>query len=198
MNTFPARNLPGAAENWGRAVESEVASLQSGISRVRGAWSNGERATSGQLSNAAIRIVTLSERSIQDVPLTPVSVTGNATSEAFPRDETIATFSAPEFPNPALLTFSGEVSASANPLNAIAALEFRYLGSVFMRLTGRPGDQLGDQDSVTLTGFSRIPVTPGVSPEISVTLIRQGTTSGASTLTLRNARIALEYSGVTP
>lgn len=61
---FPPRNLPGLAENWGRAVESQVNILDKEITQVSQTVDNGLRATAGQLSVIATQLDTLTQQQL--------------------------------------------------------------------------------------------------------------------------------------
>jgi hypothetical protein len=56
---YPQRNLPGRAEDWGRAVEAQQRILSKEVRQVNQAWENSARATGGQLAVIASQIDTV-------------------------------------------------------------------------------------------------------------------------------------------
>lgn len=56
---YPQRNLPGRAEDWGRAVEAQQRNLSKEVRQVSQAWENSARATGGQLAVISTQIDTV-------------------------------------------------------------------------------------------------------------------------------------------
>lgn len=95
---YPQRNLPGRAEDWGRAVEAQQGILSKEVRQVNQAWENSARATGGQLAVIASQIDTvtaqqdllsatveeLDARRMIFTTAANLSVTGNATTTPFP------------------------------------------------------------------------------------------------------------------
>lgn len=191
-------DLPGGSVPWGREIERQISERQS--SRIQWAQTldNGLRSDSGQLTSITARIDSLAERSTRFVDVPTISASGNATSETFPRTSTTISFPpASEVVSSAFFTFSGSISASANIGSATGYLEFRFLGEKFLQLWAQPGSTpFLSSNAVGLRGFSRLVIPAGVSPEVTITLIRRGNSSGSSTISLTGGKASLEYSGV--
>lgn len=62
---YPQRNLPGRAEDWGRAVEAQQRNLSREVRQVSQAWENSARATGGQLAVISSQIDSIAEQQLE-------------------------------------------------------------------------------------------------------------------------------------
>lgn len=91
-NVLPARNLPGMAEDWGRAVETRLEGVQSTLDTVNSSRKNEGLFVGGQLAVTSTRLDNMRAMTTRSDYLGSISATGNATSEPYPRNAAQAVF----------------------------------------------------------------------------------------------------------
>ena len=207
---YPPRNLPGRAEDWGRAAEARDNILDKNQTQLTQKVDNGLRATAGQLAVIATQIDTLtnqqatvqstvselSNRSSHNTSPANLSVSGNATVPPFPTATRTFTLPAPNTQRSAILGFSAGLTntgGSTTPVRAYVELLFgatvvgRWDGSVPLA-TSAPTGWL---ETVNL--FSFITVPSGSDPSFSVRIHRVGFTATSTTLTINNMTAFIQY-----
>lgn len=207
---YPPRNLPGLAEDWGRAVEAQDKILENNQTQLGQTVDNALRATGGQLAVQGSQIDTLtmqqaelsstvteiSSRVSHTTSPANLSVTGNATVPPFPTSTQVFTLPAPNVQRSAILGFSAGLTntgGSTTPVRAYVELLFgatvvgRWDGSVPLA-TSAPTGWL---ETVNL--FSFITVPGGVDPTFSVRIHRVGFTATSTTLTINNMTAFIQY-----
>ena len=103
---YPARNLPGLAEDWGRAVEARDKILDRDFTQLSQSVNNGQRATGGQLAVISEQI----DRLTQVVNLIPITTTSSESASGFGLTGSYTT----------TLTMSVPVPLSSNQVNLAA------------------------------------------------------------------------------
>lgn len=191
MTVFPERNLPGDAEDWGRAVEREINSLEFDLLSTSQGSGNDSRFFGGQLSVIASQIDEQVARTTLRSFSSAVSVTGSGTSEPFPRSTQDFSFTVPSGGREAQV----EVYAkNANPNWGDVAV-FAYLS-----FQGRIISKLGrmfDTDEVLvisgapeiLYGLANVRLPESGTAVFTLTLVRVGYTAASSTETLTDVEV---------
>lgn len=80
---YPQRNLPGRAEDWGRAVEAQQRILSKEVRQVNQAWENSARATGGQLAVISSQIDTVTAQQAE-LSATVEDLSGRSTHSVSP------------------------------------------------------------------------------------------------------------------
>src|SRR5690606_13464255 len=111
-DVMPARNLPGGAEAWGREMDNGLDLLEGEQNISSQRVKNYLRSTSGQLAVLSRNVNELTYRATESVVLPDISVTGNATSEPFPRVDTQIQFEAAPGDRRGILSISGTASST--------------------------------------------------------------------------------------
>lgn len=194
---LPPRNLPGDADQWGREVETRLRTARSAQKSSGGAFSNLERATSGQLGASEIQVDELLNQVTQSVYPPPLSVTGSLNVEPFNRVS--ASFVFPPVPGSrsAFLSIGASVSNEGS-LFATSIILVKYLGEVIMRQPPLPSgnsasDPTESQGSGTFSDFARIMTFSDAPVTVEMEVIRLG--SAESTVTVSNIQASLSRSG---
>lgn len=192
MAVLPERNLPGSANEWGRAVENRVQSLDTGLSRTVSTADNNGRFVGGQLSVQGGQIQEQLHRTTLMSTPGDLSVTGNRTIEPFPRASRVFSFANPGGARIAQV----EIYANYSNSNFGNVSLFAYLsfeGSIISKLVWRGVSDSVDS-SVAMSGpleaFGLAYVTlPSSAPAtFTLTTVRVGFTSTTTTETLTNIR----------
>lgn len=196
MAVYPPRNLPGLAEQWGRAVERKLESIDSDFTQLSQSSNNSDRANSGQLAVLSAAITELQERRSYSTTPADLSVTGTATTAPFPNATRAFTLPAPEGSRVAMVGFSAELAntgGNTNPVNAF--VELLYGSTVVARTDGgvprAASAPAGWYPTVNFFTFLNIP--SGSDPSFSVRLTRVGFTSASTTLSLQNMTAYVQY-----
>lgn len=147
---YPQRNLPGRAEDWGRAVEAQQRILSKEVRQVSQAWENSARATGGQLAVISTQIDTvtaqqaelsatvedLSGRSTHSVsPANLQLIQGSAAGESGPVSRTVDLLPPTDAARNSILVGSGRVAWTGTSTgggigdSVQVGLEFRQNGT---------------------------------------------------------------------
>lgn len=208
---YPPRNLPGKAEDWGRAVESRDKILEKELAQSVQKFDNGLRATGGQLAVVASQIDTVSaqqatlgltvtelaSRSTHQVSPASISVTGNATVAPFPTATRSFSFPAPAGGRrTAILIFSCEYSSSSSTISANifpeilqgSATTWRGSSVPVPAATSAPADWVP-----TTSSFASVLIPAGANPEFTFRIHRVGFQTTTTTITASNMQAVLIY-----
>lgn len=184
MDVFPARNLPGEADKWGRQVESRLVGVQSSLETVKSSSENDSRFNSGWLAVTSEQVSEQIARSTVRTVAADLSVTGSATIEPYPRSVRSIPVTVP----------GGRISQveiyvrhdNANYGNVAVNAYLSYNGSIVSKL-------FWEQDSNNVLpgaspqvgkGITNVVTDPSGVSTFSLTLIRVGFTSATTTETL--------------
>lgn len=198
MTVYPPRNLPGSANEWGRAVEVREQALANNLRIFSQSSNNTFRAGSGQIAVSSGHIQELLNRRVDVGTLPEMTVSGTATAEPFPRTSQTFTFPAIPGVRSALLTFNA--SLSVTPLRGTPEVVFLRSGGVrLLRLVSgiHPAAAINPVESQgvgTVSGFCRIVSPNDQSLPVEVELVR-GPDSTSSSITLFDIRLTLSRSG---
>lgn len=218
---YPPRNLPGKAEDWGRAVESRDKILEKDLTQAVQKFDNGLRAQGGQLSVVASQIDTvaaqqqvlalqqtaisstvneLSSRSTHQVSPANISVSGNATVAPFPTASRSFTFPAPAGGRrTAILIFSCEYTSNSSTISANIFPEILQGGSTTWRGASVPVPAATSAPAnwvPTTSSFASVQIPAGVSPEFTFRIHRVGFQSTSTTITASNMQAVLIYGDI--
>lgn len=222
-DVFPRRNLPAASEPWGRKHDDVVRSLGRRVSNLELSAQGNNRANAGQLGVIGRQLETIalqqdqlasqqlqlsSQQTLLQSQVTELqnrktvtaspanlSVSGNATTPPLPVATRTFTLPAPNVGRAALITISANFSNSNNSHTARAFVELLYGSSVIARWDGAVPNSLsappGWAETMTLSRALTIP--SGSNPGFSLRLTRLGFTSTATTITMSNISVNLQY-----
>lgn len=208
---YPARDLPGRAEDWGRAVETRDQILDKTLTQLTQKVDNGLRATGGQLAvlsgqidtlttqQAEVRsaVTELSSRSTHQVSPANISVSGNATVAPFPTASRNFSFPAPAGSRrTALLVFSCEYSSNSSTVSANIFPEILQGGVTTYRGASVPVPAATSAPPnwvPTTSFFASVLVPSEVSPEFTFRIHRVGFQSTSTTITASNMQAVLIY-----
>lgn len=199
MSDFPIRSLPGGADDWGRAIETQIRQNEAELQNLGQRSGNGLRFFGGQLSVLSDQITEQTARTTLRKYESSVSVTGSGTSEPFPRATQDFVFPVPDGARAAQV----EVYArNDNPQWGDVAVYayLSYQGAIISKL-GR----MFDTDDVlvvsgapeTLYGLANVILPSTGSAVFTLTLVRVGYTSASSTETLKNVEVFVTPSQTT-
>lgn len=181
---FPARDLPGDADDWGRYVENVIVSEEGALQQIRQTLNNRLRFTGGQTSSVATRLDELYLRRTIRQSLPNLSVTGAGTIEPYPRATQNFSFSAPSGGRVARFEIYCKNDRSTNA-NVFAYVS--YEGNIISRLTWEADmDAVQDFSNTKYNGSGLAYVVlpeSGVS-NFSLTIVRVGFVAGSGTETL--------------
>lgn len=195
-DVMPARNLPGSAEAWGREMDNGLDLLEGEQNISSQRVKNYLRSTSGQLAVLSRNVNELTYRATESVVLPNISVTGNATSEPFPRVDTQVQFEAAPGDRRGILSISGTASSTASKEDTMYIV-LLVRGEIVCSGLAQPFQPLStpsewnNNDPVTIFGLVE---TRDEDPlEVTVRIIRVGDpfVSGSSTLTLNSPVVTL-------
>lgn len=211
---YPARNLPGDADNWGRAVEARDAIQEKSIVQVSQKLDNGLRAVGGQLAVMGTQIdaltsqtvvignavTELSSRSTHQVSPASISVTGNATVAPFPTASRVFSFPAPATGRrTAILIFSCEYTSSSSTVSANIFPEILQGGVTTWRGSSVPVPAATSAPAnwvPTTSSFASVLVPADTSPEFTFRIHRVGFQSTSTTITASNMQAVLIYGDI--
>lgn len=199
---YPPRNLPGLAEDWGRASETHANLLSKELVQQSQTMNNALRATGGQLAVIAQQVdllgstvTDLANRRSYTASIPPMSQTNNTTVNPTFTDQTF-TLPAPEVARSAIVGFSGRLSNSGGAINSVRAfVQLTYAGTPRARgdyaVPQSLSAPVGWEETPNFFFFSRIPA--GANPTFTVSLSRLGFNSTVTTLTLDNMTAFIQY-----
>lgn len=208
---YPPRNLPGKAEDWGRAVESRDKILEKELAQSVQKFDNGLRATGGQLAVVASQIDTVSaqqatlgltvtelaSRSTHQVSPASISVTGNATVAPFPTATRSFSFPAPAGGRrTAILIFSCEYSSSSSTISANIFPEILQGSVTTWRGSSVPVPAATSAPAnwvPTTSSFASVLIPAGTNPEFTFRIHRVGFQTTTTTITASNMQAVLIY-----
>lgn len=195
MTVYPPRNLPGTANEWGRAIETELASVERSLTSEFSSIENRERASSGQLATSGSIIDELMGRSSEVITLPNMSVTGSAVNPPFPTSTQVATFPAVPGSRYGLIVFNAKMSDSGFGRGYVF---LKFQGQVISRsynsiTSGSPTNPNESPTGLEDT-FCRVLIPGNVPVPITVELVR-GPGSTSSTVSLTDISITLTRSG---
>lgn len=199
-NIFPKRNLPSRAEQWGRAIEGEIVSIEKEITQEVQREENWGRASSGRLSVLSRNLDEIAERSSESFQLESLSVSGSATSEPFPRVNKVVSFSPTSGRRNALITLTGNVSETPQT-GARLYVYLLHQGNVIGATQIQPVFMFSTPNEWANNAPARLvsvlTTSSGQPTDITVRLVRgtDPTIPGSSTLTLKDPIITLTKSG---
>lgn len=191
---FPRRDLPGASDNWGRAVERGLSGVVGKLTGTSQGFNNDSRATSGELAVLSSQIDELSERKVRRLPIPNFSVTGPANS--LPPRETTQT-----------VHVEGGVGGTRGAL-VFVTLDSSETGSVMsskfveVLFEGVPVfrgrvffDSTGYYTDGVFQAFFPIQI-PEVGGELSIRAIKVGFSSTSTTWSLTGGQVTVQYGDV--
>lgn len=192
---YPPRNLPGLAEDWGRAVEARDNIFEKVLTQATQRLDNGLRATAGQLAVISKQVSDLSNRRSYIADVGSLAQT-NATTVNPTFTSTSFTLPAPEVPRSAIVGFSGRLSNSGGVANSVRAfVQLSYGG-----LPRARGDYAVPQSLSAPDGWEETPnffffstIPSGSDPVFNISLARLGFNATPTTLTLDNMIAFIQY-----
>lgn len=199
---YPPRNLPGLAEDWGRAAEARDNILAKEQVQLSQTVNNALRATGGQLAVISqqvdllgVTVSDLSNRRSYTASVPPVSQTNNTTVNPTFTSQTF-TLPAPDVARSAIVGFSGRLTNSGGVANSVRAfVQLSYSGTPRARGDYAVPQSLsapaGWEETPNFFFFSAIPA--GADPEFTVSISRLGFSSEVTTLTLDNMTAFIQY-----
>lgn len=208
---FPPRNLPGNAENWGRAVEQRTNVLDNNQVQLSQKVDNGLRATGGQLAviSSQIELVTaqqtvigdtvteLSSRSTHQVSPASIAVDGSATIPPFPTASREFSFPAPQGGRrSAILIFSCEYTSSSSTISANIFPEILQGGVTTWRGSSVPVPAATSAPPnwvPTTSSFASVLVPADTSPSFTFRIHRVGFQDIRTIITASNMQAVLIY-----
>lgn len=200
-DVFPARNLPGRAEEWGRTVEDSFDALAASRLDTSQGIDNWLRFSSGQLDSLSQRLDEVYNRSTEAQTLANIAVTGSATAEPYPRTNVNVTFSATPQSRRAFITLSGNVTSNAS-LGERMYVYLMYRGVVVSGAWAQPFApsstpvEWSNNAPVLVSGV--INTVAGDPTEITVRAVRAADafSAGTSTVTLISPIVSITRSGI--
>lgn len=187
MTVFPPRNLPGEANEWGRAVESRLEGMEASLDRVSGGVDNSQRFTGGQLAVQGVQVAEQFARSTLLARPADLSVTGNATVEPFPRALRSIVFNPPAGARVAQVeVYADWVSGDPGNVNIYAYLS--YEGKIISRMDSTFASGVVPTLSVATeprryAAFATVILPEAGTANFTLTMIRTGFTSTSTTET---------------
>lgn len=191
MTSFPPRNLPADAEDWGRAAERRIESSESLLESFNRSVNNSSRFTGGQLSVFGGQVDEQLARTTLLASPADLSVTGNATSEPFPRASRSVSFPNPGGARAAQLEVYVHHDYSAS---ATVYVYVTYQGGIVSKLMWmQETDEAGFTFENPRRGYGLANISlPASGPvDFDITLVRVGFTSATTTETLSDIRVYL-------
>lgn len=201
---FPPRNLPGGAVAWARETENALQRVHATNLNLGQTFDNSGVSSAGQLAVIANNVNEIYLRSPEIKELTPMSVTGSATAEPYPRSNQTVTFDpSPEKRN-AFVTVSGRVTSSPQINGVRMYVYLMYKGDVaafnFAIPVAGASTPLEWLNNDSLFAFGTVSIPAGESPQFTVRAVRAADpfSPGSSTLTLEGPVVTLSRSGIQP
>lgn len=188
---FPARDLPGDADDWGRFVENVIVSEEGFLQQTRQNLNNRLRFTGGQISSVAVRLDELYLRRSLRQPIADLSVTGAGTGEPYPRATSNFSFVVPPGGRVARVEIYCKNTRSTNA-NVFAYLS--YGGVIISRLTWDADmDAVQDFSNTDYigSGLAYVVLPESGVAEFSLTIVRVGFVAGSGTETLTDIEVYL-------
>lgn len=204
---YPARNLPGLAENWGRAVESRIRNAESVVTQVSQTVDNGLRVNAGQLAVMSRQIDQLSEqvtelssRSTSSTAIPTLSVSGTATIEPFPRNSVAFTLPGTNVSRSARIDIQGLVTEAPGGVQALMWLRTTVSGvttwaserGLSPSYASAPSEW-GSGGGFRVTGGFDLVVPAGPSVTVTMHAVRTAFTGTSSTLSFVNGLATITY-----
>lgn len=207
---YPPRNLPGRAEDWGRAVEARDKIQARDLTQLAQKTDNGLRATAGQLAVVATQIDTLTTqqgeiqgavtelqaRRTHSTSPANLSITNNATTNP-PSVTRTFSFPAPEGgARTALVFLSADLAttlAASQSVTAFARLEYGSSARATDNyiLGAGPSRPSWYSEQINFQFYTTVPA--GEPPEFTLRLSRLGFTSTSTTVTASDITAIIQY-----
>lgn len=198
-DVFPARNLPGLAEDWGRHIEKRVVEGENSDQQLSQKVDNGLRATAGQLAVLAGQIDELTARFSATANIPTLAVTGNATIEPFPRVTVNVVVPGPNVTRSARIDLQGLITESpatganlwleAESPDGLLWRSERFYTPIY---TGAPQEWSIQGGSQFATSFNAI-IPAGTTFTFTLRGVRTSFTSTPSTISLVNGLATVTY-----
>jgi len=198
---FPRRNLPPRAEQWGRAIEGEITSLERLQTQDLQGEGNWGRAAAGRLAVLSTSVEEVSNRLSTSIQLDTMSVTGSATFEPFPRLNQTVTFPATNGNRTARVVLTGNVTEST-PTQSRLYIYLIHNGEVLSAAQVQPSAPASTpaewQNDAPAFILGTLRTESGVPTQVTVRIVRGADefTPGTSTMELVSPVITLTRSGV--
>lgn len=191
---YPSRDLPGRAEEWGRAVEGRQRVAEQDAEQLRQKVDNGLRATAGQLETISQTLNQVVEQQ------GTIQATLDRLANAGEVSENVATTVSNGdvwYPSPPSVTMSSlsgrfEVSIFGTSTGAMSFYSFTAPGYPLSRITGSGANEServsgagGASSAFTVYGSWIVTPTSAVGDPVTFTAQARGTTAYSSTTSLK-------------
>lgn len=174
-DVFPPSNLPGRATAWGRSIEGTIRAQEKDLAQFESSVNNWSRFTGGQLSVMARNIEEVYSRSTESVRLETISVSGDATSEPFPRANRTVTFSPTPKSRNGFVTVSGDVTNSASSFQRVYVYLLSgedVIGGAWAQPFSPISTPMEWQNNAPIFVTGAISIPENVSPSVTVRVVR--------------------------